>query len=343
MSNTSFKNASNLGLTLAAWLTYDTYDHNPKDAPDDGLPIISATSLLKPTKALILGHKVPKQDAVVEISDLVKSRVGQAVHALLEEAILEAKNNKELLNQVGIPNQLLERMVINPTDQYLKENPQAIPAYIEQRFYRLLETSSGYKIWISGKADQIIGGSVEDNKTTSTYKYIKLDPTEIGEYSKQQSIYRWLAPTKVTSDVGKINFIFTDWKAGDVGRIPSYPTKPAMEVPINLMSLADTEAMLIQKIEEIRTNLNVQHQDDMVRCDESELWKAPDVYKYYASEETALAGGRASKNFTSHSAAMLHQAQKNKGVVRVVPGEVKRCSYCDAAPICTQRLEYQSE
>jgi hypothetical protein len=82
----------------------------------------------------------------------------------------------------------------------------------------------------------------------------------------------------------------------------------------------------------------------MPRCKDEELWKSPDVHKYYKNPETLKKGGRATKNFDSYPAAMAHKAKQNGiGVIKTIPGEVRRCSYCDGAPLCTQRLEYKTD
>ena len=168
---------------------------------------------------------------------------------------------------------------------------------------------------------------------------MKMDQSEEGDYALQMSMYKWLNPEIITSDVGQINFIFTDWIRRDAAR-EGYPPKPAMEVPVQLMDPADAERFIRARLDLIEKNAGFESEADMVRCSDEELWRSDDVHKYYANQETADAGGRASKNFDTYAEAMEFKALKGKGVIKTVAGEVKRCSYCDAAPLCTQRLEY---
>ena len=52
----AYTNKANLPLSLAVWLTHDTYDH------DDRANHISATSLIKHLRQLILGLREIKDD-----------------------------------------------------------------------------------------------------------------------------------------------------------------------------------------------------------------------------------------------------------------------------------------
>ena len=340
MSKTTLTNNTNLGITLSLYLANDEYDYSPSDIPDDGLPVISASRLLMPAKALVLAHRLPPKDNIVDVADQVKARMGQSIHTGIESAFT-GPNRDRILLELGYPKKLVENIQINPSQEEVDANPNIVPIYLEQRAYRVIELSDKTKIRVSGKFDQITDGKVEDNKTTSTYKYNKLDQTEIGEYSKQLSIYRWLNPKLITSNVGQINFIFTDWKAGELARSSNYPPKPALEVPINLMSLSDTERYIRNRIEEMLKANQALSQKEMPRCTDTELWKSPDTYKYYAKEENALKNGRSTKNFDTFAAAQHHKAKAGKGVVIVAQGKPKRCGYCDAAPICLQRKEYE--
>lgn len=343
MTTRALQNKANLGLTMSMWLAHDTYDHDPVDAPQDDHPIVSATQLLKPTKALVLGHRVPEEDNELDLQDLVAARMGQSIHTGIEAAVLSEARD-EILQRIGTAPHIIENLVINPTKEQLQNNTSAVALYLEQRRYRMVTTTNGTKVWISGQFDQVFAGRVEDNKTTSTYKWLKMDQSEKTDFAIQMSIYRWLDPEIITSDIGTVNFIFKDWKRGEASRIDGYPPFPVSELPVQLMSLEDTEKFIIRKLDEILMTVPMAHEADMPRCKDEELWKQPDVYKYYKNPETAKKRGRATKNFDSYPAAMQHKAQ-NGGVGAIVtfPGEVRRCSYCDAAPLCTQRLEYQTD
>ncbi|WP_299377241.1 hypothetical protein [uncultured Kiloniella sp.] len=343
MTDRPLTNQANLGLVMAAWLAHDTYDHDPVDAPQDDNPIVSATTLLKPTKALVLGHRVPPEDNAIDLQDLVAARMGQSIHSGIESAIFSDARD-QILRKIGTAQHIIDNLVINPKKKLLEQNPSAVPLYLEQRRFRMITATNGTKVWISGQFDQVFAGRVEDNKTTSTYKWMKMDQSEKSDFAIQLSIYRWLDPEVITSEVGIINFIFKDWKRGEASRIDNYPPFPVSELPVQLMSLEETERFIIKKIDEILATVPMKHESDMPRCKEEELWKQPDVHKYYKNPETAQKNGRATKNFDSYPAAMQHKAKAGGvGVIKTFPGEVRRCSYCDAAPLCTQRLEYQTD
>lgn len=338
MPRTTLINSTNLGITMALWLGTDTYDYTPVDAPQDDLPIISVTQLLKPTKALILSQMVPEADSQVELVKQAANRLGSSIHMAIEAAF-ENPNRDVILKSLGFPAQLADNLAVNPNEKFLEDHPNTIPVYLEKRAYRKIKTSAGTEVWISGKFDQVIGGEPEDNKSTKAYSYIKMDQSERGNYALQMAMYKWLSPKLITSEMGKINFIFTDWKASEVSRIDNYPPYPVMEMAVPLMDEQTAEKFIRAKLDDIEKNA-VLSQDDMVRCADDELWRGDDVHKYYADPDTAARGGRATKNFETYAQAMNFKQEKGKGVIITVPGEVKRCSYCDAAPVCKQRLEY---
>lgn len=335
-------NRSNLGLTMALWLATDTYDHDPEDAPKDEIPIVSATELLKPTKALVLGHRVPQDQNNVDLQDLVASRIGQAIHQAIEDAF-DPRSRDKFLTKIGTANRVKNCMRVNPSLEQLKKDPSLIPVFLEKRAYRQVTTSNGTVVWISGKFDQVLNGRIEDNKVVGVYKYMKMDDSEHSEYAIQQSIYRWLNPEIITSSVGCVNFIFKDWKRGEVSRIKGYPTEQVMEMPLELMSLEDTEKFIIKKLDDILMNVQQSHEKNMTRCTDEELWRDDPVHKYYKNPETAKKNGRSTKNFDSYADAVAHKQKAGVGVVVTKPGEVRRCNYCAAAPLCTQRLEYQAQ
>jgi hypothetical protein len=337
MATKRLLNSTNLDITMALWLATDTYDHFPEDAPDDDTPIISVTQLLKPTKALVLAQRIPPEEAEVEITDLMAARLGQSIHAAIEHAY-KNHNMDLVLRSLGFPASLVDRIIVNPTKEALEKKQNPFPIYLEKRAYRKIKTTAGTEVWISGKFDQVVNGKPEDNKSTKVYSYTKMDQSESGDYALQMGMYKWLNPEIITSDMGQINFILTDWNRRDAGR-DGYPPKSVLSMPVSLMDPADAEKFIRTKLDEIEQNAELP-EADIVRCKDEELWRSDDVHKYYADPETAARNGRATKNFDSYAEAQNYRTTKGKGVVKTVPGEVKRCGYCEAAPLCIQRLEY---
>lgn len=312
-----YTNQDSIPLSVAVFLASDNYDH------DD--TAISATALLKPIRQIVLSKRVPTDQSMVDISGLVASRMGQAIHDAIERAWL---NNKDAaLKALGYPKRVIERIRVNPKPEEITED--TIPIYMEQRAYREL-----MGVRISGKYDFLAEGRLEDFKSTSTYTWINGNKDE--DYQLQGSIYRWLNPTLVTEDHLRINYIFTDWKPGMVNTNPKYPPKRVMPVMIPLLSEAETEAFIKNKLIAIDRYKDADEQT-IPYCTDKELWRDEPSYKYYKNPAKMT---RSTKNFDSLQEANLRLVEDGSvGVVVTIPGQVKACRYCPAFTACTQKDE----
>lgn len=311
-----YTNVHNLPISLALWLAYDDYDHNSDDN------VISATSLLKPTKSLILGSKTVKEESI-DISTLVPSRMGTAIHTAIETAWLSDKV-KDLLAKVGYPAKLISKMLVNPDPETVTADDLAI--YMEIRSSKDL---MGYTI--SGKFDFICDGQLEDFKSTGTYTWIKQSNKE--KYIQQGSIYRWLNPTLVTNDIMRINYIFTDWSAAKAKQSSDYPKSRVISQEYVLMSLDETESFIKNRLSKLIKYKDCT-QEEMPQCTSEELWERESVYKYYKNPEKKT---RSTGNFSNYYEA--HQRYIDDGGVGevvTVKGEVVFCKYCPALAICKQ-------
>ena len=103
------------------------------------------------------------------------------------------------------------------------------------------------------------------------------------------------------------------------------------------MSLEETEKWVIAKLTQIH-DAKPLPESKIPECTEEELWRSAPQHKYYADPQNIT--GRSTKNFDDLAEANAFLVSKGKGVVITIPGEVKRCGYCDAYPICTQRMRY---
>ena len=156
----------------------------------------------------------------------------------------------------------------------LKAEPDAIPVYLEQRASQMVR---GYKV--TGKYDIILEGTVEDFKSTKVYTYMmgSNDDKQI----LQGSIYRFLAPDKITNDFMKIQYIFTDWKAMEAKRDPkNYPQEQSVEVVHQLMSVPETRRYIGDKIGQLE-NLMDAPESEMPPCSDEDLWRTETKWKYY--------------------------------------------------------------
>jgi len=312
----SFKytNKANVSLPLAVWLMHDDYDY------DDRPNVISATSLLKPIRALVLKYQYNDINKEVDITDLVSARMGSAIHAIAEEAWLERGNISKALKAMGTSN-LDKIFIINP-DKPVKDSEVAV--YVEQRH----ETTVGDYI-ISGKYDLVLDGTLSDYKSTSVWTYIY--DSNAMKYTQQGSIYKWLAPDRITDNKISIQFIFTDWSAANAARDSKYPQSRVLTRDYPLWSTDRTENYIKDKLQDV-TSLLDKPQEQLPQCTSEELWESATKYKYFKNPDAQ----RATKNFDSLDEANVRLATEGIGTIKTVPGEAKACRYCEVVEVCDQ-------
>jgi hypothetical protein len=207
-----------------------------------------------------------------------------------------------------------------------------IPIYLEQRGFRKFED-----IVLTGQLDFLIGSGYRDFKSTSTFAWTS--GTKDEDYILQGSMYRFIFPELIKDDVMRIEFIFTDWASYRAKGDPRYPQARVAHKEFSLMGLKETEFWVSSKLKEIRQNAKMP-QSKMVRCNDKDLWRAADVFKYYSDPEKAKSGGRCTKRFDKESEGVLYMQEKGKGIVLKEAGEPKACGYCSAFTVCEQRKEY---
>lgn len=318
MREARYANNSNIPLALAVFLATDNYDHE-----DD---VISATSLIKPIRQLVLERRLKAMEDYVEplqdVSSLMASRMGTAIHDGIERCWTNPESAQKALKALGYPERVVSRIRVNPESP----EPGTIPVYLEQRAYKMVG-----KFRLSGKFDFVGEGMVQDFKSTGVYTYIH--QTNSDKYILQGSIYRWLNPEIITKDVMQIHFIFTDWNKMDAMRTVSYPQARTVTQKLKLLSYDQTDRYVRSKLRLI-DELADAPDDEIPECGDEDLWRSGTVWKYYADETKT---SRATKNFTDRSEAQRHLLAKGKGIVKEVPGQVKACRYCKAFDICGQK------
>jgi hypothetical protein len=311
-----YSNVSDVPLALAVFLASDYYDYN--DDPDT----ISATTLLKPLRQIVLPSRVPPGDGLIDLASMMNNRMGNAIHDGIEKAW--TTNHVRAMKALGFPQRVIDKVVVNPT---YAVGPDAIPVYLEQRLKRKIG-----KWTITGKFDFVGEGRVQDFKSTSVWTYKNQVNNE--KYTQQGSIYRWLDPKMITQNELDIHFIFTDWKAGMQRADPTYPPKRFHKQTFPLMSLQSTEAFISRKIALIEQYLNAPEQD-IPLCDDEELWRSEPVHKYYKNPAKTA---RSTKNFEDIQDARTRFVEDGSvGLIKTVPGQVTACKYCPAFGACTQK------
>jgi hypothetical protein len=315
----TYLNGTGVPLSVAVYLATSHYDHVPN--------AVSATSLMKPIRQQILAARLPAEQSQTEVLQVVKSRIGSAIHDGIEKA-WTGGHYKAAMKNLGYPQKIIDRVVVNPEGTLPKG---AIPVYMEQRMFREIDGRT-----ISGKFDFIAEGRLEDFKSTGSWSWIAGGKEE--DYQLQGSIYRWIDAAqplrKITRDHMAIQFFFTDWMAAKAKADPAYPQRPVEQKLIPLLPLDDTEQYIRGKLRQFALHRNAP-EPDLPHCTDKELWRKAPVFKYYRDPAKRT---RSTKNFDT--AAEAHQRlikDGNVGVVVEVPGEVVACKYCPAFPVCGQK------
>lgn len=320
-------NTHSISLPLAVWLLHDDYDHI--NEPN----YISATSLLKSTRQLVLSRRVVQSDRELDISSFLASRFGHAIHDSIEKAWRQS--GPEAMKRLGYPDHIASKLIVNPTAEEMTADPAIIPVWIEQRAFKEIQVGkTTYKI--GGKFDMVLDGRLFDTKTTSVYSYLM--GRKDNDYAMQGGIYRWLNGELITSDHIYIQFIFTDWQKVQAKRDPAYPQTKALEYPVELPSIQETERFITDKLAQLEKYWNATD-EEIPFCTDKELWRGETQYKYYSDPNKTQ--GRSTRNFDNLQDANAFMAEKaGKGAVIAFPGEVKACDYCPAFAVCKQKDHY---
>lgn len=320
------KNETGVSLPLAVWLAHDDYDY--VTGVDN---YISVTTLMKPLRQIILPNRIPPEQREMDVMDFIAQRLGHAIHDSIEKAWTHG--HKRALRLMGYSDEIIGRIAINPTDEECRQSNSMIPIYLEQRAMREIDGTT-----IGGKFDMVAEGIVNDYKSTSVWTWMK--GAREDENRLQGSLYRWIHPNKITEDYIRIHYIFTDWSKAGAKQYPNYPRRVEYK-DIPLLSTQETENWIKNKLALVRQHQNTpEHQ--LPECTDEELWRSAPSYRYFSDPERAnVAGARSTKNFDSESDARKFMSEKGgKGIIITQPGEVKRCGYCPAFDICTQKDRY---
>jgi hypothetical protein len=121
-------NDHKIDLPLAVWLLQDGYNSGADVAPPGEL--ISVTTLMKPTRQLILKRKVDQTKETYDLSDMIASRMGHGLHDSIERAWTQG-DWRLAMKKLGYPKSVIDKIRINPDQKTLKEGE--IPIFLEFR------------------------------------------------------------------------------------------------------------------------------------------------------------------------------------------------------------------
>ena len=320
-------NKHNIPLALAVWAVTDDYDR-VNDA-------ISATALLKPVRQVVLSERLEANDKTpLDVSDLLASAFGKALHSATELTWLNLDKVKNGLRVLGYDDHSISNIKINPKAEECNE--YTIPVYVEQRITRLLD---GVKI--TGKYDLVAEGILQDYKSTSALSWVY--GNNDSNYILQGSIYRWLDAGQsnpvITEDIIAINYFFTDWSRASALQSPAYPQQRVLQKQLTLMSLEETEQWIRNRLHQINVARGLE-ESEVQDCTDEDLWFSKSKYKYY--KDASKVNGRSTRTFDTYEEAFLEKQKRNndEGIILESKGEPKRCAYCSAYNICSQRLRY---
>lgn len=318
------KYTNNTGLSLFAqvFLATDHYDFSEAG--------ISATTLLKPMKQVILAHRVPKELRIIDVADQIPNRVGASIHDGFERAWTQQPEKLQaVLESLNIPKAVAHKVRVNPTQAEVAAG-NIIPVYMEQR---LSKNVLGYKV--TGKFDAVINGEVEDLKNTNTWKYMA---GKDEDYIAQGSIYRWLGPHIITKDWMNLTFNFTDYSKAQARGSDKYPPARMLTKRLQLWPIEKTEAFVTQRVQDL-VRLKDADEALMPMCSDKDLWRRDPQWRYYKNKDNAYKpGSRSTKNFDNAGDAAAQLAKDgNVGVVVKREGEVTACRYCPAFLVCKQK------
>lgn len=340
-------NSLDIPLVLAVWLIHDEYDY--LSIPN----YISATGLMKPLRQIILPKRIPEAERPIEdVADYISRGLGHTLHDGVEKAW--KKGYQTNLKRLGYSDEVIKRVMINPSDLQIDQfiahtGTDPIPVYLEQRMFR---NHKGRVI--GGKYDNITDGIVNDTKSTTAYTWLFGGKDD--DYRLQGSIYRWLDANgyedpenplgskfrpRITEDFMRVNFIFTDWQKVQARSNPAYPQKRVEYKEINLLDVSETENWINKKIQLIEKHKDTPEKE-LPECTPEELWQSDPSYKFYSDPAKAkIPGARSTKNFNDLTEARIYQAEKGgKGVIVTIPGQPKRCEFCPAFQVCSQKDRY---
>jgi len=314
-------NKDDISLPMAVFLLHDEYDYDHREN------VISATTLMKPLKAIILARQNLKLVKMVDLRDLIPSTMGNALHSWNEKAWMSGSTVLKALKVKGVSDKVISRIRINPDPDTVVDGDLVI--YVEKRSEKRVGN------WIVvGKFDLCTDGQLADLKSCSVWSEIYDSNSE--DYTLQGSIYKWLNPDIVNENSINIEKMFTDWSAVRARQGGGYPASRVVSRKYPLMSIDAIEIWIKERLDSI-DNLISSPQEELPVCSKEELWQSDNVWKYYKK----VGAKRATKNYDNQLEAETRLGSDG-GEVKFFPGEVKRCRYCNVVDVCDQAQGYLS-
>ena len=314
-------------------ITNDSYSKGNAD--------FSVTELISPAQIKVL-QKLHANQLTKDVSENIWLLLGTAVHYILEQAtghplahqvsfrmsqLEDIKSKLEDLEVGAIPaKQSMTDIIMNIID---RQPP--MDSAIETEF-RASINLGGYII--SGAVDWYDKDNliIEDYKVVTVWKFMHGDWED---YIKQLNMYKYLfAENGRPAKTLKINAIFKDWKARELGR-DNYPEYAVKQIDIPVWDSLDTLQYILDRLKLHSAANKCKTADELAEkfpCSDEERWAT----KSWAIKKKG--GKNASWKFDK-----IEDAHEKFKTINAIEYEIedrstfKRCEeYCDVSIFCKQ-------
>jgi len=207
--------------------------------------------------------------------------------------------------------------------------------------HKILEISSNaetekrlfYKIGnynISGQADVIDNGIIQDYKITSKWTWIFKN---FDKYERQLNILAYLARKNgYIIDGIQAVLIFRDWAKSEAKRTADYPQEPIKVIIFNMLPDNEIESYIKAKI--IGHLLALNYPENINVCSDSARWVSEPVFKVFKK-----GGKRSQKNFSNYDDAVLFVDGKEELEIIESQKTYKYCNeYCPVRAFCQYNI-----
>lgn len=324
-------NKGNFPEAIVKAITNDSYSKGDAD--------FSVTELINPPQVKKL-QKMHSQELVKDVSENIWMLLGTSVHSILEEstgtpmvkllAFREAQIDDIKAEMDALEKGSLNYPVGDQVRTIISREP-AIDNRIETEF-RASVNIGGYVV--SGAVDwydkeKLI---IEDYKVVTTWKYTNGD---FKDYTKQLNMYKYLfAENGRACKQLRINAIFKDWKAREMGR-ENYPDYPVKQIDIPMWDSLDTLQYILDRVKlHSKANLcrNAEQLAEEYPCSDEDRW----ARRSFAVVKKG--GKRATKVFDTKPEAYEYFKTINAIEYEIQDRSTfKRCEeYCDVSEFCMQ-------
>lgn len=264
-----------------------------------GASHVSVTQLINSPRIRIMQDR-HKAEIVQDVSEMVWSLIGRALHSVVERGADEDHLPEERL-------------------------------FLDINGWRI---SGGIDLQVSNRDvdGNPISVALSDYKFTSAWAVMNQKP----DWERQLNCYAFLVEqVKGVPVTGlSINAIIRDWNRREAARKPEYPVAPAQVIPIRMWSPEERSQYIVERVTLHQdAERRDAWQEPLAECTDEERWYSPG--KLAVVKEGRM---RALKIFDeAEREAAEAYAEANKARVEARPGENKRCdAFCPVSRWCEQ-------